>query len=93
MCLIEDETFNDMDIINNLIDYEDGQEKLDSLRADKIYSGIWLSNKSKKNFPKTDINSERSLKFRKELRHAYLVITTFHKELTKRPSSQKLLTY
>ncbi|GFU39030.1 hypothetical protein TNCV_1690471 [Trichonephila clavipes] len=24
--LIEDETFNDCDIINNLIDYEDGQE-------------------------------------------------------------------
>ncbi|GFW55605.1 uncharacterized protein TNCV_119891 [Trichonephila clavipes] len=25
-CLIEDETFNDSDIINNLINYEDGQE-------------------------------------------------------------------
>ncbi|GFT33734.1 uncharacterized protein TNCV_4382561 [Trichonephila clavipes] len=33
--LIEDKTFNDSDIINNLIDYEDGQEP-DSLRADKI---------------------------------------------------------
>ncbi|GFX10356.1 hypothetical protein TNCV_1867511 [Trichonephila clavipes] len=31
MHLIEDETFNDSDIINNLIDYEDGQEKPDSL--------------------------------------------------------------
>ncbi|GFV34348.1 hypothetical protein TNCV_4023631 [Trichonephila clavipes] len=33
--LIEDETFNDSDIINNLIDYEDGQEEQDSLRADE----------------------------------------------------------
>ncbi|GFW04139.1 hypothetical protein TNCV_2669041 [Trichonephila clavipes] len=33
--LIEDETFNDSDIVNNLIDYEDGQEERDSLRADK----------------------------------------------------------
>ncbi|GFT17930.1 uncharacterized protein TNCV_4910891 [Trichonephila clavipes] len=33
--LIEDETFNDSNIINNLIDYEDGQEEPDSLRADK----------------------------------------------------------
>ncbi|GFU27588.1 uncharacterized protein TNCV_283061 [Trichonephila clavipes] len=36
--LIEDETFNDSDIINNLIDYENGHEELDSLRADKIYA-------------------------------------------------------
>ncbi|GFT15826.1 hypothetical protein TNCV_3314341 [Trichonephila clavipes] len=36
--LIEDEAFNDSDIINNLIDYEDGQEVPDSLRADKIYA-------------------------------------------------------
>ncbi|GFU59474.1 hypothetical protein TNCV_3202771 [Trichonephila clavipes] len=33
--LIEDETFKDSDIINNLIDYEDGQEEPDSLRAEK----------------------------------------------------------
>ncbi|GFX68073.1 uncharacterized protein TNCV_921741 [Trichonephila clavipes] len=32
--LIEDESFNNSDIISNLIDYEDGQEP-DSLRADK----------------------------------------------------------
>ncbi|GFX65896.1 uncharacterized protein TNCV_13171 [Trichonephila clavipes] len=37
--LIEDETFNDSDIINNLIDYEDGQEEPDSLRADKNIQG------------------------------------------------------
>ncbi|GFV80649.1 hypothetical protein TNCV_4618111 [Trichonephila clavipes] len=30
--LIEDETFNDSGIFNNLIDYEDGQEEPDSLR-------------------------------------------------------------
>ncbi|GFS51398.1 uncharacterized protein TNCV_548761 [Trichonephila clavipes] len=33
--LIEDETFNDSDIINNLINFEDGQEESDSLRAGK----------------------------------------------------------
>ncbi|GFX52014.1 uncharacterized protein TNCV_4653431 [Trichonephila clavipes] len=33
--LIEDETFNDSGIINNLVDYEDGQEEPDSSIADK----------------------------------------------------------
>ncbi|GFU51082.1 uncharacterized protein TNCV_1934811 [Trichonephila clavipes] len=51
-CLIEDETFNDSDIINNLIDYEDGEEELDSWRVDKIYVGIQLSNKLEKHFLK-----------------------------------------
>ncbi|PRD34054.1 UNVERIFIED_CONTAM: hypothetical protein NCL1_15782 [Trichonephila clavipes] len=37
--LIEDETFNDRDIINNLMDYEDGQEEPDSLRANKNMQG------------------------------------------------------
>ncbi|GFW89713.1 DUF4817 domain-containing protein [Trichonephila clavipes] len=37
--LIEHETFNDSDIINNLVDYEDGQEEPDSLRADKNMQG------------------------------------------------------
>ncbi|GFY19023.1 hypothetical protein TNCV_3877111 [Trichonephila clavipes] len=32
---IEDETFNGSDIMNILIDYEDGQEELDYLRVDK----------------------------------------------------------
>ncbi|GFY34595.1 uncharacterized protein TNCV_1372861 [Trichonephila clavipes] len=36
--LIEDGTFNDSDIINNLIDYEDRQEP-DSLRVDKNMQG------------------------------------------------------
>ncbi|GFS91546.1 beta-scruin [Trichonephila clavipes] len=48
--LIEDEIFNDSDIINNLIDYEDGHEELDSLRAATIYAGIQLTNKSEKHF-------------------------------------------
>ncbi|GFT00714.1 uncharacterized protein TNCV_3114031 [Trichonephila clavipes] len=38
--LIEDETFNDSDVINNLIDYEDGQEESDSLRTDKNMQGF-----------------------------------------------------
>ncbi|GFY03259.1 uncharacterized protein TNCV_1172191 [Trichonephila clavipes] len=38
--LIEDETFNDGDVINNLIDYEDGIEEPDFLRANKIYAEI-----------------------------------------------------
>ncbi|GFT11709.1 uncharacterized protein TNCV_264941 [Trichonephila clavipes] len=37
--LIEDETFNDGDITNNLIGYEDGQEKPFYLRADKNMQG------------------------------------------------------
>ncbi|GFX98473.1 uncharacterized protein TNCV_4002421 [Trichonephila clavipes] len=37
--LIEDEAFNDSDIINILIEYEDGQEEPDSLRADKNMQG------------------------------------------------------
>ncbi|GFV71809.1 uncharacterized protein TNCV_4868931 [Trichonephila clavipes] len=36
--LIEDETFNDSDIISNLTDYENGHEEPDSLRADTIYA-------------------------------------------------------
>ncbi|GFW13826.1 hypothetical protein TNCV_1670421 [Trichonephila clavipes] len=37
--LIEDEIFKDIDIINNMIDYEDGQEEPDSSRVDKIMQG------------------------------------------------------
>ncbi|GFT90995.1 uncharacterized protein TNCV_2008511 [Trichonephila clavipes] len=37
--LIEDETFNDSDIMNNLIDYEDGREESDFLRVDKNMQG------------------------------------------------------
>ncbi|GFU86441.1 uncharacterized protein TNCV_1417931 [Trichonephila clavipes] len=56
--LIEDETVNDKDIINNLINYEDGEARPDSLTADKIYAAIQLSNKPKKHFLKIDTNSE-----------------------------------
>ncbi|GFX62289.1 pro-Pol polyprotein [Trichonephila clavipes] len=37
--LFEDETFDDSDIINNLVDYENGQEELDPLRANKNMQG------------------------------------------------------
>ncbi|GFX98506.1 hypothetical protein TNCV_4002751 [Trichonephila clavipes] len=43
--LLEDETFNDSYIINNLIDYEDGYEEPDFLTANTTYAGIQLSNK------------------------------------------------
>ncbi|GFT11655.1 uncharacterized protein TNCV_264511 [Trichonephila clavipes] len=65
--LNEDETANDGDIINNLINYGDGQEP-DSLRAEAIYVEIQVSNKWEKHFLKIDTNSERSLKFTKEPR-------------------------
>ncbi|GFY09647.1 uncharacterized protein TNCV_381421 [Trichonephila clavipes] len=63
--LIEDEIFNDRDIINHLIDYEEGP---DSLGVYKIYAGIQLSNKLEKHSLKIDTNSERSMKFQKQLR-------------------------
>ncbi|GFV85503.1 uncharacterized protein TNCV_3773271 [Trichonephila clavipes] len=52
--LVEDETFDDSDIINNSMDYEDEQEP-NSLRADKI-SRIQFSNKLEKHFLKIDTN-------------------------------------
>ncbi|GFV67223.1 uncharacterized protein TNCV_3669781 [Trichonephila clavipes] len=55
-CLIEDKTFNDSDIINNLVDYEDGQEEPHSLSVDKLYVGIQLSNNLEKHFLKIDTN-------------------------------------
>lgn len=90
--MIEDETVNDSDIINNLIDYEDGQEEPDSITADKIYAGIQLSNKLEKHFLKIDTNAERSLKFQKELRSCISGYRDVYKQLTNRPSSQKLIT-
>ncbi|GFV54576.1 uncharacterized protein TNCV_955571 [Trichonephila clavipes] len=38
-CLIEDETFNDSVIMNNLMHYEAGQEEPDFLRVDKSMQG------------------------------------------------------
>ncbi|GFS72753.1 uncharacterized protein TNCV_1421351 [Trichonephila clavipes] len=52
--LIEVETFNDSEIINNLIDYEDRQEEPDSLRVDKNMNQP--SSKFQKHFLKIDTN-------------------------------------
>ncbi|GFW74929.1 uncharacterized protein TNCV_2677971 [Trichonephila clavipes] len=92
-CLIEDKTFNDSDIINNLIDYEDGQKELDSLRADKIYAGIQLSSKLEKHILKIDTNSERRMEFQKELQSCISGYTDIYKQLTNQPSSRKLIFY
>ncbi|GFS74318.1 uncharacterized protein TNCV_3280061 [Trichonephila clavipes] len=51
--LLEDETSNGSDIINNLIDYEDGEEEPDSSRRDKIYAGIQHPYKFEKHFLKS----------------------------------------
>ncbi|GFU36713.1 uncharacterized protein TNCV_3312011 [Trichonephila clavipes] len=88
MHLIENEAFNDSDIVNNLIDNEPN-----SLRADKMLVGIQLSNKFQKHFLKIDTNSERSWKFPKELRSCISGYRDFHKQLTNRTSSQILFTY
>ncbi|GFV99406.1 hypothetical protein TNCV_1513761 [Trichonephila clavipes] len=47
--LIEDETFNHSDIMNSLIDYEDGQEPA-SLRVDKNKQGSSFPTKWKSIF-------------------------------------------
>ncbi|GFT75118.1 uncharacterized protein TNCV_2244891 [Trichonephila clavipes] len=52
--LIEDETFNDCGIINNLKDYVDEQEEPDSLRADEIYEGKQFPTNWEKHFLKID---------------------------------------
>ncbi|GFU67061.1 uncharacterized protein TNCV_4969101 [Trichonephila clavipes] len=81
------------DIFNNFIDYEDGQEELDSLRVNKIYAEIQLSNKSEKHFVKIDTNAGRSLKFQIELRSCISGYRDIYKQLTTRFSSQKLICY
>ncbi|GFU77560.1 uncharacterized protein TNCV_3499331 [Trichonephila clavipes] len=80
--LIEDEIFNDNDIINNWINYEGGQKEPGSLRTDKIHAGVQLSNKSEKHFLKTDTYSERSLKFQTELRSCVSGYCDIYKQLT-----------
>ncbi|GFU03165.1 hypothetical protein TNCV_2720711 [Trichonephila clavipes] len=64
--LIENETFNDSDIINNLIDYEDGHDTLFEIG----YNIPWdpVLEQIGKAFIKIDTNSERSLKFQNEFR-------------------------
>ncbi|GFX51692.1 hypothetical protein TNCV_5013951 [Trichonephila clavipes] len=54
------------------MDYEDGQEEPDSLKADIVYARIQLSNKSEKHFLKKGVGNSR-----KSFDHAYLVIVTF----------------
>ncbi|GFW85135.1 uncharacterized protein TNCV_3248751 [Trichonephila clavipes] len=89
--LIDDETLNDCGIMNNLIDCVDGQE-LDFLRAEKIYEGGY-------SFPTNwesiflNSNSKRSVKFQKELRSCISGYRDIYKQLTNRPSSQKLISY
>ncbi|GFX42341.1 uncharacterized protein TNCV_110611 [Trichonephila clavipes] len=89
--LIEDEAFNGRDIINNLIVYENGQEEFDFLRADKINAGIQLSSKLEKYFLKIGINSERSMKFQKELQSCVSGYRDIYKQLTNQPLSQELI--
>lgn len=60
-----DETVNDSDFINNLIDYEDGQEEPESITTNKIYAGIQIYKKLEMHFLKIDTNAETSLKFKK----------------------------
>ncbi|GFW85490.1 uncharacterized protein TNCV_145351 [Trichonephila clavipes] len=96
--LIEGETFNVSNIIKNLIDYEDGQEP-DILECIKYMRNkpnkymCNISNKLGKHFRKKDTNSERNLKFQKELRSRISGYGDVHKQLTNRPSSQTLITY
>ncbi|GFW61458.1 uncharacterized protein TNCV_347061 [Trichonephila clavipes] len=92
-CLIEDETFNDSDLINNLIDYEVGQEKPYSLREIQYMQRFDIPSNRKKHFLKIDTDSERSLKFQKELRSCRSGYRDVHEQLTNQPSSQKLITY
>ncbi|GFW17532.1 uncharacterized protein TNCV_2650901 [Trichonephila clavipes] len=91
--LIEDETFNDSDIINCLIDYEDGQEVPDSLRSDKMHAKIQLSIKLEKHFLKLDITSQKSMTFQKELRSCASGYRDICKQLANRLSSQKPFSY
>ncbi|KAI4482021.1 hypothetical protein M0804_009040 [Polistes exclamans] len=90
--MIEDQAVDDSDIINSLIDYENGREELESITADKIYEGIQISKKLETYFFKIDTNAERCLIFQKELRSCMSHYRDVYKQLTSRPSSQKLIT-
>ncbi|GFU34312.1 hypothetical protein TNCV_1991111 [Trichonephila clavipes] len=61
--------------------------------ASSVYVGIQISNKSEKQFLKINANSERSLKFQKELRSRISGYHDIHKQLINRLSPQKLITY
>ncbi|GFU86265.1 uncharacterized protein TNCV_369211 [Trichonephila clavipes] len=91
--LIEDETFNDSDIINNLIDYVDGQEEPDSLRADKILAGIQLSNKLKKHFLKKDTNSRKEYEISKRASITHIWLSRHLQETYQPTFVAKLISY
>ncbi|GFX24481.1 uncharacterized protein TNCV_992961 [Trichonephila clavipes] len=80
--LIEDETVNESDTTNNLIVYEDGLKEQDSLRADKIYAVIQLSNQLEMHFLKIGTISESNLEFPKQLQFCISGYCDFHKQLT-----------
>ncbi|GFT23402.1 uncharacterized protein TNCV_2016681 [Trichonephila clavipes] len=84
----------ELQTINSLINYEDGQEEPDSLRMDKIYAlGSSFPTNWKKHYLKKDTNSERSMKLEKELRSYISGYRDVYKHLTNRPSSQRLIDY
>ncbi|GFX74092.1 uncharacterized protein TNCV_490561 [Trichonephila clavipes] len=54
---------------------------------------IQVSNKLEKQFLKIDTNSERRMQFQKELRSCISGYRDVYKQLTNRPSSERLITY
>ncbi|XP_053980753.1 tigger transposable element-derived protein 1-like [Hylaeus volcanicus] len=64
----------------------------ESITADKIYAGFQISKKLETHFLKKDTNAERRLEFQKELRSCMSQYRDVYKQLTSRPSSQKLIT-
>ncbi|GFV53892.1 uncharacterized protein TNCV_166591 [Trichonephila clavipes] len=88
--LIEDETFNDSDIMNNLIDYEDGQEEPDSLRAKENMRGFSFPTNWKRIFLKY-IPLRKEYKTPKGLQSCISGYHDLYKHLTTRPLSPKLI--
>ncbi|GFX08613.1 hypothetical protein TNCV_4171121 [Trichonephila clavipes] len=63
--LTEDVTFISSDIIDNLVDYEDGEEELDSLKVDKIHSvakkmfretPVWMPRRKRASIMRIDVS-------------------------------------
>ncbi|GFU37869.1 uncharacterized protein TNCV_1063771 [Trichonephila clavipes] len=91
--LIEDETFNDGNIIRHFIDYEDGPEEPESFRVKKYMCKDSPFQQIGKHFLKIDTNFERCLKFQKDLRSCITGYRDVHKQLTNQPLSQKFIPY
>ncbi|GFW17247.1 uncharacterized protein TNCV_1957181 [Trichonephila clavipes] len=91
--LIEDETFNNSDIINNLIYYEDGQEELDSLRADKNMHRDPAFQQIGKAFSlnRYQLRKEYKIPHKKGLQSCITGYRNIYNQLTIQPSSQKLI--